>query len=802
MPQGWGLVSTPSDTLNFAFDLRAERRRRLRRLLGVAVPIVTLLILLAAIAGIGAYLHDANRADARVLADDLLEELERRIVSEVVYFLKPASVMVHLAEQVLKGGALADQRERLAEPLTIHILESNPQLATFSFADPQGNFLMLKKMPDASIHTKYMDRRGDGVETSWVRRDTTGEVIATDRDPADIYDPRSRPWYQGAVATGKLFWSDVYVFFTDQRLGITASLPIYDDGGRLASVYAIDIALEQLSSFLGGLEIGRVGRAMIIDSDGVLIAYPVLEQMVEQTDSGPKRAHIDGLSDPVLNRAFDRFRVDGPGKRELIVEGRRYINTASSLKSALGRDWTLLIVVPEEDFVGFVAENNRQGLYMSVGVLVLASLLAGLLVFQSLRAERNARLVLQRQSQLDAQSRAFSGLAAQAAVFDSSDSSAVAALTETVAATVKARRISVWRLSSDGQRLVCEDSFDKESDGHTSGMEFGADELPHYFQALAAGDTVVAPDAGADPRTAELHRTYLRPLGCRALVSVPIARGTQAFGVLWLEDDAYWTDDNTQDAAFARAVANMLALRMGGSDPDDVARIRGVASNRTQGQGGALSDAMRHTELVTGRRAQALMARISSERSEGANVEAQIFEDVTVVVMRFTDAVSLAAAVEGEGRNAVDSLVRKLESLASELGVEYVKLLGSQVVCATGFGEQPQRSADLMADFALGALDHCARLFTKLERPLGFQVGIDSGPVIGSAVGHDGSIFNLWGDTVLTASRMAETGIAGQIQVTESTYRRLREDFLFRVRGSYYLEGFGEFETYILAGRL
>ena len=94
------------------------------------------------------------------------------------------------------------------------------------------------------------------------------------------------------------------------------------------------------------------------------------------------------------------------------------------------------------------------------------------------------------------------------------------------------------------------------------------------------------------------------------------------------------------------------------------------------------------------------------------------------------------------------------------------------------------------------------RVFTKLERPLGFQAGVDSGPVIGSAVGHDLSIFNLWGETVLTASRMAETGVAGQIQVTESTYRRLREDFLFRVRGSYYLEGFGEFETYLLAGRL
>jgi len=272
--------------------------------------------------------------------------------------------------------------------------------------------------------------------------------------------------------------------------------------------------------------------------------------------------------------------------------------------------------------------------------------------------------------------------------------------------------------------------------------------------------------------------------------------------VLWLEDGARWSDDDTQDAAFAKAVAGLLALRMGGGDPDDIAGKRVVASQQPRTRGTNLSDAMRHTDLVTGRRAQAFMARIASERSEGANVEAQIFEDVTVVVLRFTDAVSLAAAVEGAGRNAVDDLVQKLEALANESGVEYLKLLGNQIVCATGFGEQSLGSADIMAEFALDALDHCARLFTKLERPLGFQVGVDSGPVIGSAVGQDRSIFNVWGETVLTASRMAETGIAGQIQVTESTYRRLREDFLFRVRGSYYLEGFGEFETYILAGRL
>jgi class 3 adenylate cyclase len=164
--------------------------------------------------------------------------------------------------------------------------------------------------------------------------------------------------------------------------------------------------------------------------------------------------------------------------------------------------------------------------------------------------------------------------------------------------------------------------------------------------------------------------------------------------------------------------------------------------------------------------------------------------------------VSLAAAVDEGGRNAVDDLVRRLEALAEELGVEYLKLLGNQIVCAVGFTGDPQRGAEVMAEFALAGLEYCARLFTKLERPLELQIGIDSGPVMGGAVGGERSIFNLWGEAVVTATRMAETGALGLIQATESSYERLREDYLFRVRGSYYLEGFGEFTTYVLTGRL
>jgi len=49
---------------------------------------------------------------------------------------------------------------------------------------------------------------------------------------------------------------------------------------------------------------------------------------------------------------------------------------------------------------------------------------------------------------------------------------------------------------------------------------------------------------------------------------------------------------------------------------------------------------------------------------------------------------------------------------------------------------------------------------------------------------------------------MAESGPAGAIHVTESAYQRLRDRYLFRVRGSFYLERVGEMSTYLLIGRL
>ena len=85
---------------------------------------------------------------------------------------------------------------------------------------------------------------------------------------------------------------------------------------------------------------------------------------------------------------------------------------------------------------------------------------------------------------------------------------------------------------------------------------------------------------------------------------------------------------------------------------------------------------------------------------------------------------------------------------------------------------------------------------------MNFRIGIDTGGFMGCEVGREQKTYNIWGESVRFASKMAESGIAGGIQVSQTTYQRLRAGYLFQMRGRYYLPGIGETSTYLLTGRI
>lgn len=82
--------------------------------------------------------------------------------------------------------------------------------------------------------------------------------------------------------------------------------------------------------------------------------------------------------------------------------------------------------------------------------------------------------------------------------------------------------------------------------------------------------------------------------------------------------------------------------------------------------------------------------------------------------------------------------------------------------------------------------------------PLAFRIGINSGPVVAGVIGTRRFQYDIWGDTVNTASRMESHGEAGRIQITEATYELIHDHFATALRGPIAIKGKGTVTTHWL----
>lgn len=187
-------------------------------------------------------------------------------------------------------------------------------------------------------------------------------------------------------------------------------------------------------------------------------------------------------------------------------------------------------------------------------------------------------------------------------------------------------------------------------------------------------------------------------------------------------------------------------------------------------------------------------------------------EPDTTIADRFESATVLFSDIVGftelSARLAPDEIVRRLDEvfsrfdgIADELELEKIKTIGDAYMVAGGVPARRADHAAAVCEMALRMRDTLAELAGKMAEPINVRIGVHTGPVVAGVIGKKKFIYDVWGDTVNTASRMESHSVPGSIQVSEATYEATKELFEFESRGTITVKGKGEMRTYFLLRR-
>ena len=192
-----------------------------------------------------------------------------------------------------------------------------------------------------------------------------------------------------------------------------------------------------------------------------------------------------------------------------------------------------------------------------------------------------------------------------------------------------------------------------------------------------------------------------------------------------------------------------------------------------------------------------LPAPIAERLKQREAVIADRYEAVSVLFADIVGFTPLSASMSADELVAMlDGLFARLDEMTQRRGLEKIRTIGDAYMVAAGVPTPRVDHATVLVDLGLEMLQ--AAEHGSGGRPLQLRVGISSGPAVAGVIGRTKFQYDIWGDTVNTASRMESHGVPGRIHVSEATRLLIEDRYVCEPRGIIDVKGKGPMPTYLV----
>lgn len=194
-----------------------------------------------------------------------------------------------------------------------------------------------------------------------------------------------------------------------------------------------------------------------------------------------------------------------------------------------------------------------------------------------------------------------------------------------------------------------------------------------------------------------------------------------------------------------------------------------------------------------------LPVNVAKDLKETGRTTPQRHKNVTILFTDFKGFTELVASIsEITLVNELNDIFGRFDEIVEEAGVEKIETIGDAYVAAAGLGEEGAEHAINCISAAQQMLYYLEERNRKHEIKWSMRVGIHSGPIVAGVVGKKKFRYDLFGDTINTASRMESSGEPGKINISGPTYQLVKNDSDCEYRGKIHAKGKGEMEMYFV----
>ncbi|MEY3777197.1 MAG: hypothetical protein RIR83_1239 [Pseudomonadota bacterium] len=178
------------------------------------------------------------------------------------------------------------------------------------------------------------------------------------------------------------------------------------------------------------------------------------------------------------------------------------------------------------------------------------------------------------------------------------------------------------------------------------------------------------------------------------------------------------------------------------------------------------------------------------------------YSDVTILFSDLVGFTKMSSQISATDLvKLLNDLFTRFDKRAEALGVEKIKTIGDAYMAVAGLPIPRPDHAQLCAELALGMFDDLKAFNQENGKELDMRIGLNTGPVVAGVIGYTKFSYDLWGNTVNTASRMESTSKPGRVQVSPATYEAIKNDFNLEDGGLMECKGLGEILTHLLVSK-